>query len=671
MTRQWLAVMASSLIASSVATASGQTPAAPATQAALQAPTTSSPAPPAPTSPYQAPAMRFDTGLSLLDAVTLTLQHDPTIKLREADVDLQKGLLRTTKGPFDWLLQANGTYSRDQTELLQKEKQDQINTRTQLQTAITQSRTLTDSLKAASKLLADKNAAFNSADSWNLSGIKDKDVLNEMTILQSELVLFRDVLASPSLSDPTVKTDTIDLRQKTLGNVIDTVNAQAASIDVLPDQLQTELNNLGSAPDERWTKQAELTLDLFKMYRTGFQIHPFVDLKYGSENFVGKDQFESDFGGEGSEPFSNGKLGFEVILPLLRGAGRDSVAAAEIAAKYDLEASRLSVLFQKSGSVLSTIQAYWQARAAADQVEVLRHAVEIEGELATITRTLIAANEKPMSDDARVAASTADRRSQYEAAQRQLSEARINLAQAMGVSLADALSIPLASDGYPQPPADLAIDPQTYAAFIGDSLTRRFDRQALQKSQASGKALVEGARIDQRPLLNATASGWGTSTQEHLGYSNWIFRSGSAGLNYQQPFGNNAARGLYEERQASLKQTDINAADLDRVIGLNVVHLSESLRIAAERLRSAEEAVHSYDQTLSAEQVRLKSGDASLIDTILTEQQSTGARLSYITAEQDYATLLAELRHEAGLLVQDGAVDGAQFVTVPPGIVRR
>jgi len=377
MKRQWLAAMASGLIVANVPMAAGQSTGAQGQ--ALQAPTSPAPAAPAaPASPYQAPAMRFDSGLSLLDAVKLTLEHDPTIKLRQADIDLQKGLLRTTKGPFDWLLQANGTYSRDQTELLQKEKQDQINTRTQLQSAITQSRTLTDSLKAASVLLADKNAAFNSADSWNLSGIKDKDVLNEMTILQSELVLFRDVLTSPSLNDATVRADTIDLRQKTLGNVIDTVNAQAGAIDVLPDQLQTELDNLGSAPDERWTKQAELTLDLFKMYRTGFQVHPFVDLKYGSENFVGKDHFESEFGGEGSEPFSNGKLGFEVVLPLLRGAGRDSVAANEIAAKYDVEASRLSMLFQQSGSVLTTIQAYWQARAAADQVEVLRRSVEIE-----------------------------------------------------------------------------------------------------------------------------------------------------------------------------------------------------------------------------------------------------------------------------------------------------
>ena len=173
--------------------------------------------------------------------------------------------------------------------------------------------------------------------------------------------------------------------------------------------------------------------------------------------------------------------------------------------------------------------------------------MEIQGELATLTRSLIAANEKPRSDEARVLAATADARSRYEAAQRQLTDARINLAQVMGVALADALSIPLASDPYPQPPADLQIDPQAYAVFIREAVAKRFDRQAALKTEESGKTLVEGARIDTRPFLDVNASGWGTSVQEaSLGYGSWVFRSGSVGLSFEKPFGNNTAGGLLD-----------------------------------------------------------------------------------------------------------------------------
>ena len=329
------------------------------------------------------------------------------------------------------------------------------------------------------------------------------------------------------------------------------------------------------------------------------------------------------------------------------------------------------MLFQQSQSVLATIQAYWQARAAADQVDVLRRSVEVQGELGTITRALIAANEKPRSDEARILAATADARSRYEGAQKQLTDARITLAQVMGVSLADALSLPLASDPYPQPPADWQIDPQVYAAFIKEAVARRFDRQAALKSEASGKALVEGARRDTRPFLDVNASAWGTSVHENRQLNTWVFRSGSLGLSYVKPIGNNSAAGLVDERVASLHQTEIDSANLERLIGLTVVQLSESLKVAADRLRSSEEAVRNYDQTITNEQARFRTGDSSLLDTILTEQQTTSARLAYIAAQQEYASLLAALRHEAGLLVQDGSVDGSQLVTVPPALVRR
>jgi outer membrane protein TolC len=298
--------------------------------------------------------------------------------------------------------------------------------------------------------------------------------------------------------------------------------------------------------------------------------------------------------------------------------------------------------------------------------------VELQGELATITRALIAAREKPRSDEARVMASTADARSRYEASQRQLHDAQIDLARAMGVALADVLALPTASDAFPQPPDTLQADPAAYASLIQEAITRRYDRQAALKTQESGKALLEGARIDTRRLVNLNAKGWGTSQHESTpGYNSWVFRSGSVGLDYEVPFGNNAARGLLEQRRSALSQTQIDTANLERTIALNITRDAEALKVAADRLKSADEAVRNYDQTIQAEQARFKAGDASLVDTILTEQQATSARLSLVTARQEYGTLLAVLRYEAGLLVRDGSVSADNLVAVPAALVRR
>src|SRR5262249_16128399 len=162
------------------------------------------------------------------------------------------------------------------------------------------------------------------------------------------------------------------------------------------------------------------------------------------------------------------------------------------------------------------------------------------------------------------------------------------------------------------PPATLTLNTQAYAPFITESSARRFDLQAALKSEASGKALVEGARIDTRPLLNVTANGWGSSSHEGFNYTSWVFRSASFCATFEKPVGNNTARGLLDARAATLRQTQISAVDLNRLIGLHVVQLAESLKVAVDRLRSAEEAVRNYDQTMTNEQARFKAGDSSL-----------------------------------------------------------
>ncbi len=623
--------------------------------------------------PYRPPSMRFDgAGLTLVDAIRLTLQNDPTIKLRDADLAFQRGVLRSQKGLFDASFRADGNFGRNQAELLESQKLDQQEIRTDLASAIVEVTALTQSLATAGALLQDKNQAYNNPGAMNLTNIRDPSVFAQMSILQSELVLYRDILASSSLTDATVRTDIVNLREQTVGKNIDYFNSQQAAIAGIPAQMQTSLDNLGPSPEEQWDKQNFFTAEFFKRFRSGITMRPYVDLRYRSQNFVGKTSFNTEFGGMGSEPISSGKIGFDVVVPLLRGAGSGSVAAAETAAKYDVEASRLVMLFQQSQSVLTTIQAYWQARAAAAQVDVLRQSVETQGELGNSIRSLIAANQRPRSEETRILASTADARSRYESAQRQLTEARIALAQAMGIALADALSIPLAGDPYPLPPAGLQTDPQAYAAFIKEAVGRRFDRQAAVQAENSGKALVEGARRDLRPFLDLNLSGWGTGGKEgSFGYGDWVFRSGSVGLTYEKLLGNNSAGGILEAQRSALRRTQIDSADLERAIALRIIQLSESLKVAADRLRSSQEAVLNYDQTITNERARLAAGTSSLLDTIQTEQQATGARLAYIAAQQEYASLLAQLRHEAGLLVQDGSVDGAQLLVVPPALVRR
>jgi outer membrane protein TolC len=626
-----------------------------------------------PPAPYQPPAIRFDTkGLTLLDAVKLTLQHDPNIKLRETDTALQGGILRSQKGLFDAVFTAAGSFGRDQRQLLESVWNDQQENRDDLKAAAAEATRMSSSFLAAANTLSNP-AIYTNPRSLNFTaGIADASVANNMSILGSQMVLYDDLLKSPLLTDAALRADILDLRYQTLTKNINYYVSQRDRIAAIPQQLNTQLANLGPTPDDEWSNQGSLNLDVSKLFRSGFAIRPYAEFGYNAQNYVGKSSYSADYGGMGIEPVYTGEVGFDVSLPLLRGAGSKSVAAGEIAAKYDLEASRLAVMHQQSVSVFDTVQAYWEVRAAADEVEVLRRSVELQGELANMTRALIAANEKPRSDEARVLASNADARSRYEAAQRRLTDAKVNLAKVMGVAIEDALFLPVAADAFPAPPDTLDPTPQAYPAFIQESLGRRSDRQAVLQSRASGKALVEGARIDSRSLLNLRGAVWGTNAHQTTpDYSEWVFRSGSVGVDFQRPFGNNAARGFLEQRQAALRTTEIDTADLERTIALNITQYAESLKVAAGRLKLAAEAVRQYDQTIVNEQARFRSGDSSLLDTILTEQQATSARLALVTAQQEYTSLLAALRYESGLLVQDNNVTLANLVAVPAALLRR
>ncbi len=74
-----------------------------------------------------------------------------------------------------------------------------------------------------------------------------------------------------------------------------------------------------------------------------------------------------------------------------------------------------------------------------------------------------------------------------------------------------------------------------------------------------------------------------------------------------------------------------------------------------------------YQKTIDSEIQRFQLGEETLIDTITTEQQQTDARLALVTALQNVAQLIAELRFQTGTLVAgpNAPVAAAILVTVP------
>jgi outer membrane protein TolC len=366
-------------------------------------------------------------------------------------------------------------------------------------------------------------------------------------------------------------------------------------------------------------------------------------------------------------------VGFDVLLPLKRGRGRESVTAAERAAQEDLEATRLAYLHQKSRSVLDATLAYWELRAAQEEIGVLNRSVKLQESFLTMTRALVKARQLPRAEETRALAGLADAKARLEAADRRMRQAQVALAKVMGVALADLETAPMAAEEFPTPPKELLAEPDRLAELVQTALTRRQDRLAAERSHTSAGILVRGAQLDARRLVNLDVRLWGNSVSEDSpSLDRWVFKSGRAGIEVEVPLKNDQLMGRLAQRRATESRTMIDMQDLERTIGLAVLRNAGTLRDAIQQLELAAQAVRQYDQTVDDEQARFKLGESTLIDVIVTEQQATAARQALIAAAQGYAGLVATLRYEAGLIVENpegqASVTTASLMEVPEAL---
>ena len=123
-------------------------------------------------------------------------------------------------------------------------------------------------------------------------------------------------------------------------------------------------------------------------------------------------------------------------------------------------------------------------------------------------------------------------------------------------------------------------------------------------------------------------------------------------ITVELPFGNRRARGRLGQAQATDRRSAILAADLEREIDHGVLNGAFALQRAGEELKQRSEAAERHDENWKNAEALRAAGEMNLIDTLLTEQQRTAARLALVRARYDYAAALAQYRWETGTLVE-------------------
>jgi outer membrane protein TolC len=416
-------------------------------------------------------------------------------------------------------------------------------------------------------------------------------------------------------------------------------------------------------------------LGLLKQFKSGPVITTQLQFEGVQDTYRGK-PLNPAFGGRGLLNSYRSTLGVSLDVPLGQGRGEVSTGAAERAARLSFEASLDSEAHSAAETVLQTTLAYWNLVAAQERLALLEKSAATEQRLLEMGQALVEAGEFAPADMVYVNARLAATQGSVESARRALLEARLALANSLGLAVEQEGDAPLAAGGF-APAADRAtLDRWRAMERGGEGLDLRGDVQAVRRLEQSSRVLAEAGRADLRRRTDLGLAVYYSALHESNESADWdsawrgiahglggYYTGPSAviSLKIDWPFKNNLARGRYAENLALLEQSRIERLDLERVASLRAEQALGSLERALAELRSSEAAVAHHRTMLDAEIEKYQLGASTAIDVVLTEENLINESVRLIQARQKAAGLEARLRFELGSMVRY-RIDGDRVV---------
>jgi outer membrane protein len=309
--------------------------------------------------------------------------------------------------------------------------------------------------------------------------------------------------------------------------------------------------------------------------------------------------------------------------------------------------------------------------ATQDSLAILERSAERQRQLLTLGEELVNIDEVAAVDLNQVRARIAQTAGFVSQARQSVIQARLGLARVMGLEVDSLEQAPFAADPLPAAnPAALATLQASALATMAEA--NRSDLGSARTLQESAKVLADAAKADLKRTFDLSFevgySGFyeGGSITRPVDLVDGLDRamfgmllpSARVMLTVEWPFANDVALGRLEQAQAMAQQSSIQARDLQRVIDDNTQQVVGALRTAGDEVARRQAAVEFYRQALENEVERYKLGQSTTIDVILTEEKQTSALLNLVSAQQAYASLLAQLRYELGVLLQGRIEEG-------------
>ena len=671
--------------------------------------------------------------LSLSEAVRLTLLHSPQIDLSQQDLAFALGRVQEASGLFDGVVSIAPGFAYVQSELRPFLRQQEGDKRLRLRLVAEAFEDVSQQLRAilddmgSSLPRCPEGLEFVSGDTATLDTPDDAEIAivgtdqNRPSSSRSLQVAVEgfdisDVCTPPTELglQPDVFLNFLDglnqLANTDLDDIIDsysqipreTLELAFEITEAVYTRARLGFERLGLIPEDEITKRLFVESGYSKAFRSGTTVSGSLSLDGSELNFKDK-HLDPTFGGLGSQNRFPSSVGLTIDVPLGNGRGRVSAAAPERAARLNSQAVDDQLRQALSAEAFRTILAYFNLVAAQETTSLLEESADRQREIVELTEQLFAGGEVAAIELDRVRARATRVESSLISSRLSVLTARLSLAQTIGLDVTALSNAPVAAETFA---IELPTLPDT-ASLPDQAVAARFDSSALGYLRNASQVLADAARADLKRVFDLSISG-GLSTFYESPFFRFLpdenspiisdfpvarvgdspvqfysprglFRAFDsewkpyvmASLSVRFPLANNRAKGRFAQARASLRRSDIEAGNLDRVIRFSVIEVSGALRFAGPAVERRRASVGFYLQTLDAALQRFEAGEQTLVDVLLTEEDWTAERIQLVRARQIFLSSFARLYFETGELIHfDGVGTPGELARFEPsGVV--
>lgn len=368
--------------------------------------------------------------------------------------------------------------------------------------------------------------------------------------------------------------------------------------------------------------------------------------------------------------------------PLLRGVGRKVAKAPITKAKIAKTAAEAQQRAAAQDAAREVIRGYWAlVFAHRDLANKQRSAALVEGQIDRTAR-LVKAGRRSRLDLKAIEQASAARDAEVAAAEHALLDASLMLRRSMGQSIAgrDTLGLSPTTDPDVQPRAVVVEDevaralernPNLRALQLqldGLAVDARVAKNArLPRLDASVSFSPQGRSIDRaaNPVTGAPASdaSWSGAFSNIFSddpgangvLADWTL-SGSISLVWDVQ--NRYARGVRQQVQASVEQTELRLVQAREDLVAEVVRTASRLRQAGKTIAAAEMSESLARENLAAEQSKFELGRSTNYDVLLRLDELDAASALALGARVEYLRALAELQALTGEILPEYGLEG-------------